>query len=481
MYGDRPPIQIERDLQGLAPIQEESMQAEPRPTNEEDDIGQMYSSKWISYHLSMAVETTNAPLPKQYRDVLKLSKEDQGSWMSAMKDEIKSLHERKVWKLVHLPKGHQPIKGRWVYVVKPDGRKKARFVTKGFTQIFGIDYEETFAPVTRFETFRIFMALAALHDWEIEALDVKTAYLFGELEEEIYMIQPEGFVVKGQEKKVCRLMKSLYGLKQSTLQWNKALHKSLLEMGFHRCKVDPGTYYKIIGEEIITLLIYVDDAFFMGSNKAQVLAHKAQFMKQWESRDLGQAKEYLGMRIIRDRKKRTISLDQTCYVEKVVKRFGQENCKPVSVPLPTGYNPRPHSTQNQSNATLRSRYQLVIGSLLYIMLGTRPDIAFAVIKMSQFSSNPTEKHLQKALYTMRYLSSSLDLCTMYSGTGNHNGLCAYSDTDWAGDVETSRSTTGYAICYDLSILFSSSLTPRYHLVVSPLLIILTVPSGRPTT
>jgi hypothetical protein len=149
----------------------------------------------------MAVETTNAPLPKQYRDVLKLSKEDQGSWMSAMKDEIKSLHERKVWKLVDLHKGRQPVKGRWVYVVKPDGRKKARFVAKGFTQIFGIDYEETFAPVTRFEIFRIFMALAALHDWEIEALDVKTAYLFGKLEEEIYMIQPEGFVVKGQEKK----------------------------------------------------------------------------------------------------------------------------------------------------------------------------------------------------------------------------------------------------------------------------------------
>jgi hypothetical protein len=123
------------------------------------------------------------------------------------------------------------------------------------------------------------MTLAALHDWEIEALDVTTAYLFGELEEEIYMIQPEGFVVKGQEKKVCRLMKSLYGLKQSALQWNKALHKSLLEMGFRRCKADPGIYYKIIGEEIITLPTYVDDALFMGSNKTQVLAHKAQFMK----------------------------------------------------------------------------------------------------------------------------------------------------------------------------------------------------------
>ena len=128
-------------------------------------------------------------------------------------------------------------------------------------------------------------------------------------------------------------------------------------------------------------------------------------MKRWESRDLDQAKEYLGMRITRDHKKRTISLDQTCYAEKVIKRFGQEHCKPVSVPLPTGYtHPRPHSDQNLLNATLQRHYQLVIGSLLYIMLGTRPDISYAVIKMSQFSSNPTEEHLQKALYVYSLLS-----------------------------------------------------------------------------
>ena len=130
------------------------MQVEPRPTNEEDDLGQMYSSKWIRYHLSMAVETTNSLLPKQYRDVLKLFKEDQGLWKSAMNDEIKSLHERKVWELVDLPKGHRTIKGRWVFAVKSDGCKKARFVAKGFTQIFGIDYEETFSLVARFDPYR---------------------------------------------------------------------------------------------------------------------------------------------------------------------------------------------------------------------------------------------------------------------------------------------------------------------------------------
>ena len=194
----------------------------------------------------------------------------------------------------------------------------------------------------RFETLCLLLSLAALHDWEIEALDAKTTFLFGKLDEEIYTEQSKGFVVKGKEKKVCRLRKAIYGLKQAALQWNKQLHKSLLKMGFIRCKSDLGTYFKIIREEIIILLVYVDNALFMGSNKTPVLSHKKDFMKQWESRDLRHAKEYLGMRITRDHKKQAITLDQTRYVEKVIKHFGQENCKEVSVPLPTRYNPRPN-------------------------------------------------------------------------------------------------------------------------------------------
>ena len=150
--------------------------------------------------------------------------------------------------------------------MKSDGYKKAWFVAKGFTQVFRIDYEKTFSLVARFETFQLLIALATLHNWEIKALDVKTTFLFGELDEEIYLKQSEGFIVKDQETKVCCLRKVIYGLKLAALQWNKQLHKSLLEMGFLRCKSDPGTYFKIIGEEIIVLLIYVDNALFMGSN-----------------------------------------------------------------------------------------------------------------------------------------------------------------------------------------------------------------------
>jgi len=159
---------------------------------------------------------------------------------------MKSLSDHNVWTFVDLFKGCKPVKGRWVFAVKSDSRKKAQFVTKRFMQTFGIDDEETFSPVARFETFWLLIALAALHNWELQALSVKTTFLFGELDEEIYLEQPEDFIVKGQEKKVCCLRKAIYGLKQAALQWNKQLHKSLLEMGFLKCKSDPGTYFCVL-------------------------------------------------------------------------------------------------------------------------------------------------------------------------------------------------------------------------------------------
>ena len=229
----------------------------------------------------------------------------------------------------------------------------------------------------------------------MEALDVKTTVLFGELDKELYMVQPEGFVVQGQESKVCWLSKAIYGLKQATLQWNKQLHKSLVNLGFKRCVSDSRIYVMIIGKDIIIIIIYVDDALFMGSNKAQVLDHKKKLMKKWEPHDPEEAKEYLHMRIMRDHKKQSLTFDQSKYTNKVIKHFGQENCKETVIPLPTGYTPQ--AKVGEVNASLQSQYQSIIRSLLYIMLGTRPDLAYSVIKMLQYSSNLSEEHLQKTM------------------------------------------------------------------------------------
>ena len=150
------------------------------------------------------------------------------------------MKEREVWDLTELPSNQKPITERWVFVKKSDSHIKAWFVIKGFIQVFGIDFEETFSLVARFKTVQLLLALATLEDWEIEELDMKTVFLFGDLDEEIYLTQPKGFIKKGHETLVCWLKKSLYGLKRAALQWNKALHKSVTEIGFTQTNSDPG-------------------------------------------------------------------------------------------------------------------------------------------------------------------------------------------------------------------------------------------------
>ena len=196
--------------------------------------------------------------------------------------------------------------------------------------------------------------------------------------------------------KVCCLRKAIYGLKQAVVQWNKALHQSLLEMGFGCTHSDPGIYVHFHGQDIIILVISIDDSLFIGSNKSYLKFKKKQFMDCWESRDLGEVIEYLGMQITRDHVKHTLKLDQISYAAKVIEHFKLNNAKVTCTSLPSGHNPAPNP--KTTTPQLHSCYQLAIGSLLYIMLGTCPDTAFSVIKMSQFSSNASEDHIQKALY-----------------------------------------------------------------------------------
>jgi hypothetical protein len=343
VYGNRTPIQIKQEIRSeqdfVRRILRQGHQDQPEPStpqqrdpdtpspenpDEEEPNTQagkiVLSSTSFAELLSYAVETID--VPKFFRDIKKMPKEDQQGWIDACDNEIKSLAERKVWKLVDLPQNCRTIKCRWVLVRKADRCKKARLVAKGFTQVYGIDYKDTFAPVARFETVWILLALAALENWDIKALNVKIAYLYGSLDEEICMDQPEGYIKKGQERKVCQLLKSLYGLKQSALQWNKEIHKALMNLGFTRTHSDAGEYFKFKRADIIVIVIYVDDVLLMGSDKKMLKKNKEDVMKVFETRDLGEAKEYLGMRITRDRKKRTINLDQCAYAEKVLKRFG---------------------------------------------------------------------------------------------------------------------------------------------------------------
>src|SRR6266853_5826844 len=230
-----------------------------------------------------------------FRDIIKMPKDAQKEWKQVCREELDSLCRCEVFELVDPPKGCKVIKNQWVFDLKSDGRKKARLVAKGFSQVEGIDYDTIFSPVVWFETVQLMVALAALKNWHITGLDIKTAFLYGELDEELYMEQPEGFKVKGHEGKVLRLKRAIYGLKQAALAWWKALDKSMSELGITCLHSESGIF--VNKDQSIIVIIYIDNILFLGADKQKLLKVKELFMKRWECRDLGDAQEFLRMRI----------------------------------------------------------------------------------------------------------------------------------------------------------------------------------------
>ena len=262
---------------------------------------------------------------------------DASLWMTAMQEEIEALHKNKTWELVPLPHGRKAIGNRWIYKIKRDGndqveRYRARLVVKGYAQKEGIDFNEMFSPVVRLTTVRVVLAMSAVFDLYLEQLDVKTAFLHGELEDEIYMLQPEGFVKEGKENLVCRLTKSLYGLKQAPRCWYKRFDSFIISLGYNRLNSDHCTYYKRFGDgDFIILLLYVDDMLVAGPNKDRVQELKAQLARDFDMKDLGLANKILGMQIHRDR-----STERFGSLRKItrIKSCDASTCKIVSQFLP---------------------------------------------------------------------------------------------------------------------------------------------------
>ena len=372
-------------------------------------------------------------------------------WKPAMETEMTSLIDNGTWELVDLPPGRKAIKNRWVYVTQRMQEKKplyrACLMAKGFTQTASIDYEETFAPVARLDSLRLLLSLATTYDWEVHQIDIKSAYLNGNLEEEIYMEQLKGFEVPGKEEKVCRLWKAIYGLKQAGRQWHEHLHESLREFGYKKLiSGDISIFFKHQdnGEGITIILVYVDDMAIFGSFE-HIQAAKDFIGSRYKYTDLGEIENFLGLHITRDRSRKTISIDQSQYIQWVLNRFKMTTARPTYTPLPSDTvltaNP-----EKGADASLTSRYQQLVGSLMYAMLGTRPDICYAVNKLSQFGSNPTHEHLLAAQHVLQYLSSTRHHRLVY-GMNDSTELIGYSDSDWAGDRSDRRSTTGYAFIF----------------------------------
>lgn len=324
-------------------------------------------------------------------------------WVKACEDEIASIEKNHTWILVDLPAGAKPIGLKWVFKIRrnSDGsvnKYKARLVAKGYVQRHGIDYDEVFAPVVRRETIRLIIALAASHGWEVHHLDVKTAFLHGDLKEEVYVKQPEGFEVKGSEEKVYRLSKALYGLKQAPRAWN---YKILRELRFTRCSKEASLYQRKQNEDTLVVAVYVDDLLVTGSNLVMINEFKNEMAAKFEMSDLGELTYYLGIEVLQH--KDGITLRQERYAEKILVETGMDGCNSTHVPMDMNLR---LSRSVEEQGVDEKKYRRSIGCLRYL-IHTRPDLSYSIGVLSRYMLDPKVSHDAALKQVLRYLRGTL--------------------------------------------------------------------------
>jgi hypothetical protein len=364
-------------------------------------------------------------------------------WEKAIRDEYESLIKNHTWDLVRRPKGRRIVTSKWALKHKKNEiarivRLKARLVARGFSQIYGVDYLDTYAPVVKLASIRILLAIAAIYGLEIHQMDVVTAFLAGELEEEIFMEQPEGFEVGNKEDDlVCRLRRSLYGLKQAPRVWNQRIRLFLKSIGFDQTYSDPCVY--INKETDIIIAMWVDDLIIFGKDMVSINNLKVQLNEEYEMKDLGELKYFLGIQVHRDRERKIIHINQSGYNRTILERYGMQNSKPASTPLAT--SARLVKATITDILTDQRGYQSIVGSIMYAMLATRPDLAQSIQQISQFSQNPTKTHEKAAKQALRYINGTIDEGITYNGNLGLR-LKAWSDASWGGE-EGRKSVSGF--------------------------------------
>ena len=376
-------------------------------------------------------------------------------WKKAMDEEIATIEKNHTWDLVELPKNKDVIGLKWVYKTKykEDGsiqKHKARLVAKGYSQQPGVDFNETFAPVARMETIRTFLALAAQHELPIYQLDVKSAFLNGKLEEEVYVQQPQGYIIKGKEDKVYRLRKALYGLKQAPRAWNSNIDKYFCQNGFERSRSEPSLYVKKRGtQDFLIVCLYVDDLIYTSTNTAMLEEFKKAMMKEYEMTDLGLMRYFLGIQV--QQSNGEIFISQEKYLEDLLKKFRMSNCKPVTTPLSLNEKLQLNDGSEKVDATA---YRKLVGSLNYLT-HTRPDIVYSVNLISRFMHEPSKLHYAAAKRILRYLQGTKKFGIKYKKENNCK-LIGYTDSDWAGSIDDRKSTSGYVFCLGSNVIAWSS-------------------------
>lgn len=391
------------------------------------------------YQLNMVQERNDLFEPKNYEEAMTCKNSQK--WLEAMLEELRSIEDNDTWKKLQLPPGRKAIGCKWVYKLKTDGqgnvvRHKARLVAKGFSQKFGIDYDEVFAPVARSQTFRLLLSVAGMRGYKVKQFDIKTAFLNGTLEEEIYMQQPPGFQ-KGSE--VFKLKKSIYGLKQAARCWNQKLHQVLEENGFKRNEVDGCLYTRKEGSYICYILVHVDDLLVVTNDELMTSGVMKSIGQNFEMTDLGNARHYLGIDITEDADG-NFQISQEGYIDKIVEEAGQEQAKISKCPMDSGYY-KQKGTPLPSNC----EYRKLIGMLLYLSTNSRPDIATSISILSQSVEGPYDNDLNEVRRVIRYLKGTKELKLKLSDKNKDQGVFGYSDANWAEDMRDRKSNSGYCI------------------------------------
>ncbi|RSH93081.1 hypothetical protein EHS25_007434 [Saitozyma podzolica] len=378
-------------------------------------------------------------------------------WLEAMASEIANIESKGTWREVVVPENRTPIGVRWVFKRKRDEkgqvvRWKARIVAKGYSQVPGVDFEQTYAPVGRTTSLRILLTLAAQRDLELRQADVEGAYLNGTLEEEIYMAFPEGYKPKNDHATGLRLVKSLYGLKQSGRAWWIELGTALAGVGFKKLESDWGLYYRTATSDYgeAFLLAYVDDILIAATASKTIDHIMAALKDRWKMTEMGEVRMILGMRVDRDRPSRTVTLSQPAYVDKLLERFtpsGKKRSTPLAILKRLGPEylaaAKEEKEAGGAGGADKVRYQEIVGSLQWIATCTRPDLAFAASWLARYTSAPTAGHLKVALEVIDHLGSTRNMRLTLGGKTAKAELEGWVDADWGGCHDTRRSTTGH--------------------------------------
>jgi hypothetical protein len=358
--------------------------------------------------------------------------------LTATQVEMDAIERNQTWEIVDRRKGMNVIGSRWVYKLKRDAngvivRYKARLVAKGYGQKHGVDYEEVFAPVVRYCSLRILLSIAVAKGIKIRQYDVTSAFLNGELKEEVFMDLPEGYEQKG---KVVKLLKTLYGLKQAPRGWHQRLKKTLIKQGFTNSDYDPGIYWRVVNGETELLGVYVDDMFWLSRRDSGELLKELR--TEFELTDSGYLHWSLGMEFIWN-PDGSVSLSQQRYIESILVEFDMIDCKGASTPIGSGV--KLVASEDDFNEEIAHKFRRCLGSVMYVMTCTRPDLCYAISKLSRYMSKPNEQHWIAMKRVLRYLQQTAHVSLLLDSDSTLT-VTGYCDADWGTDTDDRRSITG---------------------------------------